>query len=59
MPILYHNGAYKFYKERGFITNESNPNCRYLVGRMECTEQTLKDNNLWLEGPVGEAPIIH
>lgn len=59
MPILYHNGAYQFYKERGFITNESNPNCRYLVGRMECTEQTLKDNNLWLEGPVGEAPVIY
>jgi TRAP-type uncharacterized transport system substrate-binding protein len=59
MPILYHNGSYAFYKERGFITYESNPNCRYLVGRMECTEKTLKDNNLWLEGPVGEAPIIH
>ncbi len=58
MPILYHNGAYQFYKEKGFITNESNLNCRYLVGRMECTEKTLKDNNLWLEGPVGEAPII-
>jgi hypothetical protein len=51
MPILYHNGAYKFYKERGFITDNPNPNCRYLVGRMECTEQTLADNNLLLEGP--------
>ncbi len=51
MPILYHNGAYKFYKERGFITDNPNPNCRYLVGRMECTEETLADNNLLLEGP--------
>ena len=59
MPILYHNGAYKFYKERGFITNESNPNCRYLVGRMECTEETLKDNNLWLDAPQGVATPIH
>lgn len=46
MPVLYHNGAYKFYKEKGFITNESNPNCRYLVGEKECTPQTLKDNGL-------------
>ena len=32
------------HEEKGFITNESNPNCRYLVGETECTEKTLADN---------------
>jgi hypothetical protein len=29
-------------------TNIDNDNCRFLIGRMECNEKTLKDNNLWL-----------
>jgi TRAP-type uncharacterized transport system substrate-binding protein len=51
MPVLYHNGAYKFYKEKGFITDNPNPNCKYLVGVMECNEQNLEDNNLLYNGP--------
>lgn len=51
MPILYHNGAYKFYREKGFITNEPNENCKYLIGVKECTKKTLEDNNLILSDP--------
>jgi hypothetical protein len=51
MPVLYHNGAYKFYKEKGFITDNPNPNCKYLVGVMECNEQNLEDNNLLYNEP--------
>ncbi len=46
LPIQFHNGAYKFYVEKGYITNNPNPNCKYLVGVMECTDKTLADNNL-------------
>lgn len=48
LPIQFHNGAYKFYVEKGHITDNPNPNCKYLVGVMECTDETLKNNNLLL-----------
>ena len=45
--IPYHDGVIKYFKDYSYITNIDNDNCKYLVGKMECTEKTLKDNNLW------------
>ena len=44
----YHTGVRNYYHEKGYFTNIDNDNCKYLVGKMECTEKTLKDNNLFL-----------
>ena len=46
--IPYHQGVLKYFKDYGYITNIDSDNCRFLIGRMECNEKTLKDNNLWL-----------
>jgi TRAP-type uncharacterized transport system substrate-binding protein len=46
--IPYHQGVLKYFKDYGYISNIDNDNCRFLIGRMECNEKTLKDNNLWL-----------
>jgi hypothetical protein len=43
----YHKGVRDYYFEKGYITYIDNNNCKYLVGKMECTEQTLKNNNLF------------
>jgi len=44
----YHVGVRKYYHEKGYFTNVDNDNCKYLVGKLECSEKTLKDNNLFL-----------
>lgn len=45
--INYHVGVKKFLENYGFVTTIDNPNCKYLVGVMPCTEETLKANNLF------------
>lgn len=45
--IPYHNGVIQYFKDYSYITNIDNNNCKYLVGVTECTEKTLKENNLW------------
>ncbi len=44
IPILYHEGARKYYFNNGYMSNNANPNCKYLVGVMECNDKTLADN---------------
>ena len=44
----YHLGVRDYYYEKGYFTNINNDNCKYLVGKMECNEKTLKNNNLFL-----------
>ena len=45
----YHLGVKDYYYEKGYFTNTNNDNCKYLVGKMECNEKTLKNNNLFLD----------
>ena len=46
-PFLkYHKGVLDFYREKGYITNNSNENCTYLVGSNKCNNETLEANNL-------------
>ncbi len=44
IPITYHDGAYKFFKEKGFISEIDNENCKYFVGVEECTKEVLENN---------------
>jgi len=44
--IDYHMGVLNFFRDKGYITNNENPNCKYLVGTTECTDKSLLDNNL-------------
>jgi len=46
LPIS--EGCRVFYTERGLISYNPNPNCKYLVGKMECNDKNLEDNNLIL-----------
>lgn len=46
LPIS--EGCRVFYTERGLISYNDNPNCKYLVGKKECNQQNLEDNNLIL-----------
>ena len=46
LPIS--EGCRVFYTEKGLISYNSNPNCKYLVGKMECNDKNLEDNNLIL-----------
>lgn len=46
--LEYHPGVLKFLKEYGYITNTDNNNCKLLVGKMECNDENLKNNNLHL-----------
>ncbi len=45
--IPFHEGVIKYLKEKGYASNNNNPNCKYLVGVSECTDETLKRNNLY------------
>ena len=44
--LEYHKGVIDYYIEKGYITNTNNINCKYLVGSMKCTEETLIQNGL-------------
>jgi len=44
--IDYHIGVLNFFRDKGYITNNKNINCKYLVNTIECTDKTLLDNNL-------------
>jgi TRAP-type uncharacterized transport system substrate-binding protein len=43
--IKYHKGALKYFKDLGYITNNSNPFCALFAGTGKCTENKLKKNN--------------
>ena len=43
--LRYHEGVLDFFKKYGYISNIDNENCKYLVGKMECNEENLANNN--------------
>jgi hypothetical protein len=43
--LRYHEGVLDFFKKYGFISNIDNDNCKYFVGKMECNEKNLANNN--------------
>jgi TRAP-type uncharacterized transport system substrate-binding protein len=43
--LTYHEGVLDFFKKYGYISNIDNDNCKYLVGKMECNEENLANNN--------------
>lgn len=45
--LEFHPGVSKFLYDKGYITTNDDPNCKYLVGTMACTDKNLKDNNLY------------
>ena len=47
--ILYNPTTLKIFEKYGYITNNSNPNCKLLVGVKECTNKTLENNGLLLK----------
>ena len=46
MFINYNKGAFKFYIEKGFITYEPNPACKYLAGKKKCSNKILMNMKL-------------
>lgn len=47
--LRYHPTTMKNFEKYGYITNESNHNCKYLVGVKECTKKTLENNGFEIE----------
>jgi hypothetical protein len=41
-----HESANNWYRKFGYIGTYNHPNCKYLIGKEECTKQSLKKNNL-------------
>ena len=42
--IGFHNGVLEYFNEKGYITNEDNYDCKYLVGVKACNEKNLANN---------------
>ena len=47
--LRYHPTTMKNFEQYGYITNESNHNCKYLVGVKECNKKTLENNGFEIE----------
>ena len=45
LEISHHFGLEKF-REFGYITNNNSYNCKYFVGKKECTNKVLENNGL-------------
>ena len=42
LMLFIHRGAYKFYKEKGYVNeNINDKNCMYLIGKTECNNRSL------------------
>ncbi len=44
--IPFHNNILKIFKKNGYITNIDSPNCKYFVGKKECTKELLINNGM-------------
>ena len=44
--IPYHSGVLEKFREFGYITNNNSYNCKYFVGKKECTNKVLENNGL-------------
>lgn len=44
--IPFHPEVLKVFREKGYITNINNDNCKYFVGVKECTDKVLEDNGM-------------
>ena len=49
LMLRYHDGTIKYLVEKGYISYYNNDNCKYLIGKMECNEENLRNNNLFYE----------
>ena len=47
--MRYHPETMKMFEKYGYVTNESNKNCQFLVGVKECNKKTLENNGLDIE----------
>jgi TRAP-type uncharacterized transport system substrate-binding protein len=47
LTLKYYDGVIKYLLEKGYISYNNNDNCKYLIGKMECNEKNLKNNNLF------------
>ena len=44
--IPYHPTVLKMFRKFGYITNNDSYNCKYFIGKKECTKQVLENNGL-------------
>jgi|SaaInlStandDraft_6_1057023.scaffolds.fasta_scaffold05962_2 hypothetical protein len=44
--IPFHSNILKIFKKNGYITNIDSPNCKYFVGKKECTKELLINNGM-------------
>jgi len=47
--LKYHPATLRNFAKFGYITNENNNNCQFLVGIKECNKKTLEDNGFNIE----------
>lgn len=44
--IPYQKDILTLFRQNGYITNVDSPNCKYFVGKKECTNEVLKNNGM-------------
>ena len=44
--IPYQKDILSLFRKNGYITNIDSPNCKYFVGKKECTQEVLKNNGM-------------
>lgn len=44
--LPFHPEVLNVFREKGYITNLNNDNCKYFVGIKECTDKVLEDNGM-------------
>jgi len=47
--LQYHHTTIKIFEKYGYISNNDNPNCQYLVGVEQCNKKTLENNGFLTE----------
>ena len=47
--LQYHHTTIKLFEKYGYISNDDNPNCQYLVGVKKCDKKSLQNNGFLTE----------
>ena len=47
--LQYHHTTIKLFEKYGYISNNDNPNCQYLVGVENCNKKTLQNNGFLID----------